>query len=62
MEKDVNTFASGAQEPVRDAEWLMRRVDRTSTGGQALSVVGISKLVRHKDAISLTEIEKVIDI
>ncbi len=29
---------------VRDAEWLVRRIDRISTGGQALSVVYISEL------------------
>lgn len=47
---------------VRDAEWLVRQVDRTSTGGQALVVTGISELVRDKEAIFLTEIERKIDI
>ncbi|WP_218187939.1 DEAD/DEAH box helicase [Desulfosarcina cetonica] len=54
--------APGARIEVRDAEWLVKRVDRTSTGGQALSVIGISELVRDKDAIFLTEIENKIDI
>lgn len=56
------TFAPGARIVVRDAEWLVRRVDRTSTGGQALSVTGISELVRDKDSIFLTEIDKNIEI
>lgn len=43
---------------MRDAEWLVKRVDRTSTGGQALTVTGISELVRDKEAIFLTEIDK----
>jgi hypothetical protein len=51
------SFAPGSRVVVRDAEWLVRRVDRTSTGGNALSVVGISELVRDKEAVFLTEIE-----
>ena len=57
-----NAFAPGARILVRDAEWLVRRVDRTSTGGQSLNVVGISELVRDKDSIFLTEVEKSIEI
>jgi superfamily II DNA or RNA helicase len=62
MDKPVTIFAPGARVVVRDAEWLIRRVDRTSSGGQALSVVGISELVKDKEAIFLTEIERKIDI
>lgn len=51
------SFAPGARILVRDAEWLIRRVDNTSTGGQALRVVGISQLVRDKESIFLTEID-----
>ena len=36
---------------------LVRRVDRTSTGGQAYSVVGISEFVRDKEAMFLSEVE-----
>ena len=36
-------YAPGARIVVRDAEWLVRRVDRTSTGGQALNVIGIKE-------------------
>ncbi|NTW36203.1 MAG: DEAD/DEAH box helicase [Syntrophobacteraceae bacterium] len=43
---------------VRDAEWLVRKADRTSTGGQKLTVVGISELVKNKEAIFLTEVEE----
>lgn len=55
-------FAPGARIVVRDSEWLVRRVDRTSTGGQSLSVIGISELVRDKEAIFLTEIDQNIEI
>jgi len=58
----INTPAPGAKVLIRDAEWLVRRVDRTSTGGEALRVVGLSELVRDKEAIFLTEIEPSIEI
>jgi len=55
-------LAPGARIVVRDAEWLIRRVDRISTGGQQLTCIGISELVKDKDAIFLTEIEPKIEI
>ncbi|MGC8490204.1 MAG: DEAD/DEAH box helicase [Syntrophobacteraceae bacterium] len=55
-------FAPGARVVIRDAEWLVRKVDVTSTGGQALSVVGLSELVKDKEAIFLTEIDKSIQV
>ena len=55
-------LAPGARVVVRDAEWLVRRIDKTSTGGYRLSVVGVSELVRNQDAIFLTEIDKSIEI
>ncbi len=60
--KETSIFAPGARIVVRDAEWLVRRVDRTSTGGQALKVIGISELVKDKEAIFLTEIDKNIEV
>ena len=36
----------------------MRKIDTTSTGGHAISVVGISELVKDKEAISLDKIDK----
>jgi hypothetical protein len=50
-------IAPGARILVRDAEWLVRRTDRTSTGGQAIDAIGLSELVRDKQAIFLDEIE-----
>ncbi len=43
---------------MRDAEWLVRRVDRTSTGDDAYTVVGISEIVRDKEAVFLRKIER----
>jgi len=62
MSNKANVLAPGARIVVRDAEWLVRKVDRTSTGGQALTVVGISELVRDKEAMFLTEIDKSIEV
>ena len=55
-------IAPGARIVVRDAEWLVRKVSRTSTGGHALSVTGISELVKDKEAIFLDEIDKNIEV
>jgi len=62
MDITSQTIAPGARIVVRDAEWLVRRVDRTSTGRQALSVIGISELVRDKDAVFLEELEQPIKV
>jgi hypothetical protein len=55
-------LAPGARIVVRDAEWLVRRVDLTSTGGQAVRVVGISELVRGREAVFLDEIERSMEV
>lgn len=50
-------IAPGARIVVRDTEWLVRRVDRASIGGKALTCIGLSELVRDKEAVFLTEVE-----
>ena len=50
-------YAPGARVVIRDAEWLVRRVDRTSTGGQSLSVIGLSELVKDRESVLLEDIE-----
>lgn len=59
---ESRSFAPGIRVVVRDAEWLIRKVDRTPTGGYALSVIGISELVKDKESIFLTEIEKKVEV
>jgi len=49
--------APGARIEVRDAEWLVRRVEKTETKGQAIHVVGMSELVKGKEAIFLSDAE-----
>jgi len=56
------TVAPGARVVIRDAEWLVRRTDRTPTGGQALHCVGLSEIVREKEATFLTEVEEAVKV
>ena len=56
------SFAPGARVIIRNEEWLVRRVDRTSFGAQALSVVGLSPLVSGQEKIFLTSLDKKIEI
>jgi len=50
-------LAPGARVLIRDAEWIVKTKNRTSTGGYSLHVVGVSEIVRHREARFLTEIE-----
>lgn len=55
----TGTIASGARVAVRDAEWLVRKVDRTSHESLAVSCIGLSELVKDKEATFLTDLDKV---
>ena len=52
-------LAPGARVLIRDAEWLVRKVDRTENGRQAVSVVGLSQIVKDREAIFLEEIDQI---
>jgi len=56
------TLAPGARILVRDAEWLIRRVDSDSRGGRCLEVVGLSEIVRDKEAVFLDSAERSIEL
>lgn len=62
MPSQTNVVAPGARVVIRDAEWLVRKVSRTSTGGRALSVIGVSERVKDKEAIFLDEIDPHIEV
>lgn len=62
MNIHLSQLAPGARIVVRDAEWLVRRVDTASDGARALSVVGLSELVRDRRAVFLTNAERRIEI
>lgn len=51
------TLAPGSRVAIRDEEWLVRRIDRTSAGAAVLGVVGLSPLVEGKEARFIDSIE-----
>jgi superfamily II DNA or RNA helicase len=50
-------YAPGARVIVRDEEWLVRRVDPSSDGGELLTCEGVSDLVRGRSSQFLTKLE-----
>ena len=61
MTFDVTTTAPpppGTRIVVRDAEWIVRRVDPLSDGGSQLTCTGVSELVREREAVFLTRLEE----
>ena len=44
---------------MRDAEWVVRRVDMTSGGNHQLACTGVSEIVRDRKAVFLSEIERI---
>ncbi len=55
-------LAPGARVVIRDAEWVIRRVDRCPDGGDQLVCDGVSELVREREAIFLTTLESDIQV
>ena len=52
------TYALGARVEIRDEEWLVRSV-QPARAGAALTVLGLSELVRGTEAVFLTELDHV---
>ena len=51
--------APGARVVARDAEWVVRRVDMTSGGNYQLACTGVSEIVRDRQAVFLSELERI---
>lgn len=47
----------GSRVEIRDAEWIVRRVDRAAAGGFAIAVTGVSEIVRDREAVFLSDLE-----
>ena len=47
----------GTRIVLRDAEWVVRRVDLLPDGGAQLTCTGVSELVREREAVFLTRLE-----
>ena len=57
---DVATPTPGARVIIRDAEWIVRRVDH-APGGYQIVCDGVSELVRGREAVFLTALERSIE-
>lgn len=59
----MSDYAPGMRTVIRDEEWMVRKIEINNLGNKALHCVGISPLVKDKEAIFLTDLEeiKVID-
>ena len=51
--------APGSRVLVRDAEWVVRRVDMASQGGYQVVCDGVSELVREQEAVFLSSLEEI---
>ena len=52
-------YAPGMRTIIRDEEWMIKRIEKNSLGHQALHCVGVSPLVKDKEAVFLTDLESV---
>ena len=52
-------FAPGMRTIIRDEEWMVKKIETNSLGNKALYCVGISPLVKDKEAIFLTDLEEI---
>ena len=51
--------APGARVVIRDAEWVVRRVDMIADGAYQLVCDGVSELVREQEAVYLSSLEQI---
>lgn len=58
----MSKYSPGMRVIIRDEEWLIRKVDNNSLGGQTLTVTGLSRLVKDKEAIFISQLEEIITI
>ena len=52
-------YAPGMRTIIRDEEWMVKKIETNSLGNKALYCVGISPLVKDKDAIFLSDLEEI---
>jgi len=55
-------YSPGMRVEVRDAEWRIRQVDRSTDGGYLLTCEGLSELVRGREARFLTQLERAVRV
>ena len=52
-------YAPGMRTIIRDEEWMVKRVEKNNMGNDALYCIGVSPLVKDKEAIFLTDLENI---
>lgn len=52
-------YAPGMRTIIRDEEWMIKKIEINNLGNKALYCVGISPLVKDKDAIFLADLEQI---
>ncbi|WJG26798.1 DEAD/DEAH box helicase [Vibrio furnissii] len=62
MAYDQVNYAPGMRIVIRDAEWVIQKVDNSSDGGHLITCEGISELVRGREGRFLTTLEDEIEI
>lgn len=55
-------YAPGMRLIIRDEEWLVKRVDKNTFGSETLIVTGLSRLVKDKESIFISELEDITTI
>ena len=62
MATEALSIVPGARIAIRDAEWLVRKTEQSSRSGTVVHVVGLSNLVRDKEAIFIEKFEDDVEI
>lgn len=52
-------FAPGMRTIIRDEEWMIKKIETNSIGNKTLFCVGISTLVKDREAIFLSDLEEI---
>ncbi|MDB2155158.1 DEAD/DEAH box helicase [Clostridium butyricum] len=55
-------YAPGMRLIIRDEEWLVKRVDKNTFGSETLIVTGLSRLVKDKESIFISQLEDITTI
>ena len=52
-------YAPGMRTIIRDEEWMVKKVERNNMGNDVLYCIGVSPLVKDREVIFLTDLEKI---
>ena len=55
----MTDFAPGMRAIIRDEEWMIKKIEINSLDNKSLYCTGVSSLVKDKEAIFLTDLERI---